>query len=100
MNNALYVANAADPTLSREEISIFAPCFFTTVDVQSGAAESDSLVWGDTTWVSGQKNVGPSGISDWSSFDVLDTLVEYYMDRDTYPNLNVSYFPTPNSFLL
>ncbi|KAF8888199.1 hypothetical protein CPB85DRAFT_288993 [Mucidula mucida] len=89
MNNALYVANAADASLKREEISIFAPCFFTQVDVTAGAAQKDSLVFGDTTWISGQKNVGPDGVSDLSSYDVLDDIVDYYMDRTAYPNLNV-----------
>ncbi len=37
-------------------------------------------------------NVGPDSISEFSSYDVLDSLVDYYMDTDMYPNLNVSSF--------
>ncbi|KAF8883662.1 hypothetical protein CPB85DRAFT_1233192 [Mucidula mucida] len=89
MNNALYVANANDSSLKREEISIMGPCFFNANDLSAGAAKSDQLVWGDTTWISGHYNIGPDSISEFSSYDVLDSLVDYYMDTDMYPNLNV-----------
>ncbi|KAF9038275.1 hypothetical protein BDZ89DRAFT_410525 [Hymenopellis radicata] len=89
MNNALYVAAEADPSIKREEISILGPCFFAENDLNAGAAKSDQLLWGLTTWVRGASNVGPSSIKDFSAYDVIDSLVDYYMDTDTFPNLNV-----------
>ncbi|KAF5362833.1 hypothetical protein D9757_013840 [Collybiopsis confluens] len=88
MNNALNKATYQNTSVSRSQISIMAPCFWTEVDVQAGAAKPDVLVWGETTWISGHENVGPSGISNYSSYQALDALIAYYMDRSTYPNLN------------
>lgn len=90
MNNALYVATANTTSgVKREEISIMGPCFFDATDLAAGGAQSDQLLWGITTWVSGHYNVGPSNITNYSSFDVLDALVSHYLNRATYPNLNV-----------
>ncbi len=89
MNNALYVAAEADPSIKREEVSILGPCFFAENDLNAGAAKSDQLTWGLTTWVRGSSNVGPDSIKDFSAYDVIDSLVSYYMDTDTFPNLNV-----------
>ncbi|KIK64609.1 hypothetical protein GYMLUDRAFT_220590 [Collybiopsis luxurians FD-317 M1] len=88
MNNALNKANYENSSISRSQISIMAPCFWTEADVKAGAARDDVLIWGATTWISGHKNVGPDGISDYSSFKALDSLIAYYMNRTAYPNLN------------
>ncbi|KIK55672.1 hypothetical protein GYMLUDRAFT_175314 [Collybiopsis luxurians FD-317 M1] len=88
MNNALVKANAQNSSIDPSQISIMAPCFWTELDVQAGAAQSDVLVFGLTTWIDGKENVGPSTISKYSSFRVLDDLIAYYMDRIRYPNLN------------
>ncbi|KAJ6457162.1 hypothetical protein C8R47DRAFT_172841 [Mycena vitilis] len=87
MNNALYIANHNDSSISRDKISIMAPCFWTEVDVEAGAASDDVLIWGATTWISGHDNVGPANITSFSSFDALDSLIAYYMDKTAYPNL-------------
>ncbi|KAG7439897.1 uncharacterized protein BT62DRAFT_1013347 [Guyanagaster necrorhizus] len=89
MNNALYNATYDDPTIIREHISIMGPCFFDEDDLSAGAAEEGQLLWGRTTWISGHTNVAPDSISDYSSLDVLDSLVAYYMNKTVYPNLEV-----------
>lgn len=90
MNNALYLANYQNSSISRSQISIMAPCFWTQADVEAGAAQADVLIWGMTTWISGHENVGPTGVSDYSSFKALDALIEHYMNRSVYPKLKVS----------
>ncbi len=67
-----------------------APCFFNEADRAAGALQSDQLSWGNLNWVTGEYNVGPESISKYSSFSVVDSLVDYYMDQATFPNLNVS----------
>ncbi|PBK59281.1 hypothetical protein ARMSODRAFT_899499 [Armillaria solidipes] len=89
INNALYNATYNDPTINREHISILGPCFFTEADLDAGAAQDGQLLYGATTWIDGHHNVAPDSISDFSSFDVLDALVAYYMDKTIYPNLKV-----------
>ena len=90
MHNALNKAKFENSSMSPSQISIMAPCFWTKADVKAGAARDDVLIWGETTWISGHKNVGPDDISDYSSFKALDALIAYYMNRTAYPNLNVS----------
>ncbi|KAK0447033.1 uncharacterized protein EV420DRAFT_887162 [Desarmillaria tabescens] len=89
LNNALYNATYNDPTIKREHISILGPCFFTEADLKGGAAKDGQLLWGTTTWISGHPNIAPDSVSGFSSFDVLDALVAYYMDKSVYPNLKV-----------
>ncbi|KAK0199477.1 hypothetical protein DFS33DRAFT_222313 [Desarmillaria ectypa] len=89
MNNALYNATYDDPSILRKHISILGPCFFDKDDLSAGAAEEGQLLWGKTTWISGHSNVAPESISNYASFDVLDSLVAYYMNRTLYPNLEV-----------
>ncbi|KAG7451802.1 uncharacterized protein BT62DRAFT_959698 [Guyanagaster necrorhizus] len=88
-NNALYNATYDDSTIERDEISILSPCFFDEDDLEAGAAQDGQLLWGKRTWMSGHRNVAPDSISDFSSFDVLDALVDYYMNTTLYPNLKV-----------
>ncbi|KAF9041992.1 hypothetical protein BDZ89DRAFT_1109651 [Hymenopellis radicata] len=78
VNNALYVANEEDPGgVKLEEVSIMAPCFFDKADRAAGALQSDQLSWGRIDWVTGEYNVGPKSVSNYSSFSVLDSLVDY-----------------------
>ncbi|KAK0193156.1 hypothetical protein F5146DRAFT_979762 [Armillaria mellea] len=88
INNALYNATYHDSSIRRENISVMAPCFFTQLDMQAGAAVEDVLLWGITTWIDGKENILPSSVTNFGSFDVLDALVAYYMDTGTFPNLN------------
>ncbi len=62
----------------------------TEADLSAGAAQDGQLLWGKTNWISGSRNVGPDSVIGVSSFDVLDALVMYYMDRKLYPNLKVT----------
>ncbi|KAG7441816.1 uncharacterized protein BT62DRAFT_955421 [Guyanagaster necrorhizus] len=88
VNNALYNATFHDSSIRREDISIMAPCFFTQADMDAGATGDDVLLWGMTTWIDGKANILPSSVINFSSFDVLDALVSYYMDTQAFPNLN------------
>ncbi|KAK0209461.1 hypothetical protein IW262DRAFT_1416835 [Armillaria fumosa] len=89
LNNALYKASYTDPTITRKQISILGPCFFSEADLDAGAAQDGQLLYGATTWIDGHHNVAPDSVDDYSSFDVLDALVAYYMDKTIYPNLKV-----------
>ncbi|KAK0201360.1 hypothetical protein DFS33DRAFT_1346582 [Desarmillaria ectypa] len=89
LNNALYKATYDDPSIIREHISMLAPCFFDEDDLSGGAAEEGQLLYGKTTWISGHNSVAPDSISNYGSYDVLDSLVAYYMDKTVYPNLEV-----------
>ena len=91
MNNALYIAAHDDPGIKRSEVSIMSPCFFTEQDQTASAAEEGVLLFGATTWASGHYNTHPKSIKKYSSYDVLDALVAYYMDRRLFPNLNVTH---------
>ncbi|SJL16617.1 uncharacterized protein ARMOST_20143 [Armillaria ostoyae] len=88
-NNALSKATYNDPAIKRSEISIMCPVFLTEADLCAGAAQDGQLLWGKTNWISGSRNVGPDSVTGVSSFDVLDALVAYYMDRKLYPKLKV-----------
>jgi hypothetical protein len=79
-----------------EEVSITAPCFLIDVDVNAGAATNETLIFGETTWASGHYAVGPDNATNVSAFQVLDEIVDFYMDRDRFPSLHVRY----NSFSL
>ncbi len=78
--------------MKRSEISIICPVFLTEADLSAGAAQDGQLLWGKTNWISGSRNVGPDSVIGISSFDVLDALVAYYMDRSLCPNLKVTTF--------
>ncbi|KAK0452201.1 uncharacterized protein EV420DRAFT_1645842 [Desarmillaria tabescens] len=88
-NNALYNATYNDPTIKHSQISIMCPCFLTKADLNAGAANDRQLLWEETTWISGHRNVAPDSVCGVNSFDVLDALVAYYMNRNVYPNLKV-----------
>ncbi|PBK90378.1 hypothetical protein ARMGADRAFT_296858 [Armillaria gallica] len=76
VSNALYKATYNVHTIKRGEISIMCPVFFTEADL---SAHNGQLIWGKTTWISGQRNIGPDKVTGVSSFDVLDALVAYYL---------------------
>ncbi|KIY67246.1 hypothetical protein CYLTODRAFT_454652 [Cylindrobasidium torrendii FP15055 ss-10] len=86
VQNALYNGAYSDPEIDDSTISIMAPCFMAEQDVTAGAV-TDQAIWGDTTWISGHYNIGPESVKDVSSYDVIDKLVDYYMDAATFPNL-------------
>jgi len=65
------------------------PCFLVEQDKTAGSANDQTLVWGTTTWISGHESKLPEG-SDVSSYDIMDQLIGYYLDKNTYPNLKVS----------
>lgn len=58
-------------------------------DFDAGAAKKGNLVWEDTDWISGQDNVKHDSTVNVSSFDVLDQLLDRYLDREKFPKLKV-----------
>ena len=62
----------------------------TQVDHDQGAGKPGEFIWGLTTWASGQKAIGPEAGNTTSSYDVLDALVDQYLNTTTYPNVEVS----------
>lgn len=79
------------PDVSTGAVSVLSPCFLTEVDLEAGAAHEGQLLFGLTTWISGQKSVSPEGVN-MSSYEVVDRLVDYYLDTEKYPNLEVRTF--------
>lgn len=79
--------------LDSHSILVYLNIQFSEVDQTAGATPAESLTFGATTWISGQSNVGPSSVDRFSSYDTLDALVDYYMDRDVR-----SYFLTSALF--
>lgn len=90
-HNGLIQAEAKGLGVKRDEVSMMTPCFLAEVDVQAGAVNSSTAVWGQTTWASGHYAVNPpEAAGKISSYDVLDQLVEYYTDILRFPNMRVS----------
>ncbi|KIY70665.1 hypothetical protein CYLTODRAFT_419621 [Cylindrobasidium torrendii FP15055 ss-10] len=90
VNNALYNAAEQNPdTVSRDTQSIMSPCFFSEVDVTAGAVSQGQTVWSKSGWIDGEYNKAPDSVSKLSSFAALDSLIDSYMDKNTFPNLKV-----------
>jgi len=73
-----------------EDVSIMSPCFLTDLD-HIGAATLDNILFGKTTWVSGHKNIQPTNI-EISAFEVIDELIDYYLDTKKFPALEAVVF--------
>jgi len=67
-----------------------APCYLADIDL-AGAATPDNIIFGETTWVSGHKNTGPSTVET-SAYEVMDELMNYYLDTTKFPALEVVMF--------
>jgi len=67
------------------DVSIMAPCYLTDVDL-AGAAVEGNILFGYTTWVSGHSNTQPASVET-SAYEVLDELVNYYLDTTKFPAL-------------
>ena len=72
--------------INRDEILIAAPTWFSTNDASAGSAQSNDLVFSGGSWATGVNSAGPNGVSI-SSFEALDNLVNKFLDKDTYPNV-------------
>jgi hypothetical protein len=93
--DALNTANSVyGPT--KDNVAIIAPFFANNLDKHvaypyddgSRTSSSNALVWDDTDWAYGRNNVYPSSSTSVSSFHVLDEIVAYYSDRDTFPHMH------------
>ncbi|KAM0723408.1 hypothetical protein Q7P37_000394 [Cladosporium fusiforme] len=92
--SALYkVPASAGP--DRDSVSIVTPVFANEQDQgsvfpwdeSSSTSTSNALVWHENDWAYGRNNIYPSSSTNISSFYVLDQLVDYYRDQNTFPNL-------------
>jgi len=68
-----------------ETVSTMVPCYLTDVDLV-GAAQQGNILFGLTTWASGHQNTQPTSVQA-SAYDVLDELINYYLDAAKFPNL-------------
>lgn len=66
------------------------PCFLNDMDL-IGAATPGNLLFGKTTWVSGHKNTQPLTVET-SSYDVMDELINFYLDKEKFPALEAVVF--------
>lgn len=81
-------ADEVNEDVTAGTISIMAPCFLVDQDKTAGSANDKTLLYGETTWISGHNSVAPEG-SKISSYAVLDNLINSYLDKNTYPNMKV-----------
>jgi hypothetical protein len=90
VHNSLLQAEAKNIGVNSSEVAVITPCFMSEIDVKAGALTGDHMQWGLTTWASGHYAVAPADAKGKvSSYDIMDELVEYYMDRSKFPNLHV-----------
>lgn len=54
---------------------------------ESQESTSNALVWFNDDWAYGRNNIYPSSSTNISSFHVLDEIVAYFKDENTFPNL-------------
>lgn len=73
-----------------DDVSIAGPCFLAESDL-AGAAKEGDILFGDTTWISGHQNIQPPSVQI-SSYEVIDELVDYYLDQDKFPALEAIVF--------
>lgn len=85
--SALYkVPAGAGP--SRDNVAIITPVFPNEQDEGVAWTQgSNVLVWHENDWAYGRNNIYPSSSTNTSSFSVLDQLVAYYNDQNTFPNV-------------
>ncbi|PWN45147.1 hypothetical protein IE81DRAFT_364508 [Ceraceosorus guamensis] len=82
-------------TVKREEVAIMAPQFLTTIDYLAYGAISEAvapasslMVWNATAddWGDGFPPIFPAR-STVGAFDALDSALDFFLDRQTFPNL-------------
>ncbi|KAL1744675.1 hypothetical protein HDZ31DRAFT_38076 [Schizophyllum fasciatum] len=90
MDKALYQAWGTYADVNYNAVSVMAPAFLNEKDIQAGATSGidGTLYWSGTTWMSGHYNLGPTNFANISSYDVMDDLIDYYLDKEQFPNLD------------
>lgn len=92
--DALATANP-DMGPTKDNVAIIAPLFANEddkgtaypFDDASGTSSSNALVWNSWNWAYGRNNIYPASSTNISSFHVLDEIVNYYKDQNTFPNM-------------
>lgn len=86
MNNAIKKAQDDDFPGSDRNLAVLAPQFFSK-KYNSGQYSDIQLAWGDlNAWQPGARAIHPNNTA-LTSFDVIDGLIAWHADRDTYPSL-------------
>lgn len=80
---------ATERNLVSKGVAIVSPCFLAEVDKSAGAGQLDDFAFRLTTWASGQKATSPVSATTISSYDIIDALVETYLDLSKYPKVQV-----------
>ena len=62
---------------------------FNEKDIKAGAGTNTTLIFNGTTWMSGHTSIGPGSNTNVSSYDVVDDLLDYYLDKKRFPKLDV-----------
>ncbi|KAL1757675.1 hypothetical protein FB107DRAFT_208632 [Schizophyllum commune] len=88
MDKALYQAAATYEDVDYQSIAIMAPALFNEKDIKAGAGTNTTLIFNGTTWMSGHTSIGPGSNTNVSSYDVVDDLLDYYLDKKRFPKLD------------
>ncbi|THU91330.1 hypothetical protein K435DRAFT_674324, partial [Dendrothele bispora CBS 962.96] len=76
-----------DPSFNPNTTSILVPCFFAQVDVEAGSGNANTLYWDTNGWFNGHYAVGPNTDDKIGSFDVFDSIADYYFNETLYPKM-------------
>ncbi|KAK7438642.1 hypothetical protein VKT23_017975 [Stygiomarasmius scandens] len=92
VQNIKFDLASTDSSFDPNTTSIITPCFLAQVEIEAGAGTSDQLYWSKTGWFGGHYAEGPDPDDKISSFDVLDSIVDYYFNKTTFPKLETVVF--------
>lgn len=92
MLNALAAIPAPlNATINRDSVAVMAPGFFNPLRneglISDDNAASNALVFQDWEWFSGGNSIYPSNTSTVSSYDVMDQIIQYFDNKNIYPNM-------------
>lgn len=79
--------------MDRDTVAIVAPFFADELDqgkgypYSNGASTSNALVWQGKLWSYGNNNIYPTSSKNTSTFYALDSIVRYFDNATTFPNL-------------
>jgi len=92
MQNVKMDLASTDTSFDPNTTSVLSPCFLAEIDINAGAGGANTLYWDTNGWFNGHYAQGPNADDQVSSFDVFDSLVDYYFNETMYPKMEVSFF--------
>ena len=78
------LCKAAELAMDSSSSILIAPQFLNEEDAKAHHLPDTVLRWPEGTWESGREASGPASVS---AYEVIDTLVAHFADRNLYPNL-------------